>query len=788
MTAWRWYAVLGLGAVAVGGFLPVMPRQGLYALIGLSAAAAVAVGVRLHRPEHRRSWVVFGVAIGCSVLASLAWAVQYQLSGAVVFPAAKDVPFVASYTLMALGTLAWVRPDPRRPRGERFVDAGIVASGVAAIAWTFIVHPLLFTQHVGVRRTTGHLMYIVIDLVLVVLAARMVFTSSVRSPAHALVSCALGAVITGDVVFSAAVAWTGDTRGDAISTGLYLCAYALIGTAALHPSMAGAAGRPERVQPVIPRRRVYLYSVLALVGPVVAITMLLVESPLPSRWWVVVPLATSVVTSILLIARLSQLVRLTNRRVRELDAHAVALGTALQEQEALRQQLTHRALHDALTGLGNRALLQERLEHAVTRTASSHGLLLLDLDGFKDVNDTFGHPAGDALLIEVAARLLGEVSTSDTLVRLGGDEFAVLLEDVTPPRLSSVGAAVVAALGRPYTVHGRELSVTTSVGSLHFAAPTTPSEALRNADLALYAAKAAGKNRLAVYEPRLAVERHEHMRISAALRRAVAEEEFVVNYQPVVDLATGRVTAVEALLRWSPEGTPVPPLEFIPIAEQYGLIVPIGAWVLRQACRDVRSWHERFGISVTVNVSGRQLREPGFVSVVLSALRDAPLPGSALILEITESVLVSSTGASSGGGVSDVAELLSSLREAGVRIAVDDFGTGYSSLAYLRHLPVDILKIDRAFTPDGAQAEEMAFTRAIVELGNSLRLSSIAEAVETPEQAERLRQLDCPQAQGYHFSRPLPADALDEVLTSSNGVLPGARPTSRPVSLPASPR
>ncbi|MGI5244156.1 putative bifunctional diguanylate cyclase/phosphodiesterase [Dactylosporangium sp. CA-139066] len=773
MAAWRWYAAGGLAAVAAGGFLPVMARQGLYTLVGASAAVAVTAGVRRYRPAEPHSWRIFAAALWCTVAAVFAWAVQYAVAGRVGSPAVKDLPFLASYLLMALGTLAWVRPDPDRPRAERFIDAGIVASGVAALSWTFIVHPLLFEQHVDAGHGASYLTYSVLDLVLVVVTARMIFTSNVRSAAHALVSLALCTVITGDVVFYAALAWTGNPKGDSVSTVLYLCAYILIGTAALHPTMAQASGRPERAQLVIPRHRVYLYSVLALVGPVVAITMLLVADPLPSRWWVLIPLATSMVTVVLLIARLSQLVRLANRRVADLDAQAAALGEALREQEALRQQLSHRALHDALTGLGNRALLQERLEHALARTSAAHGLLLLDLDGFKDVNDSYGHPTGDALLIEVAARLLGVVDNSDTLVRLGGDEFAILMEDATAARVARAGQQVIEELDRPVFVHERELSVTASVGSLLFATPTTPAEALRNADLALYAAKAAGKNRLAAYEPRLASERTEHMRIAADLRRAVAGEEFTVNYQPVVDLHTGRVTAVEALLRWTRDGRPVPPLDFIPVAEQYGIIVPIGAWVLRRACRDVRAWHERFGICVTVNVSGRQLREPDFAATVISALRDAGLPGSALILEITETVLVSA-----GPSTGDVTALLHTLRAEGVRIAVDDFGTGYSSLAYLRHLPVDILKIDRAFTPEGELAEEMAFTRAIVELGNSLRLSAIAEAVETPEQAERLRQLDCPQAQGYHFSRPLPAADLDEVLNASGGVLRGTTPSA----------
>jgi EAL domain-containing protein (putative c-di-GMP-specific phosphodiesterase class I) len=312
--------------------------------------------------------------------------------------------------------------------------------------------------------------------------------------------------------------------------------------------------------------------------------------------------------------------------------------------------------------------------------------------------------------------------------------------------------------------------VTTSVGTLTVQHPATMSDALRNADLALYAAKNAGKNRVARYESRLSTDVRTHMEMVTDLRRAVVREEFVVHYQPVVDLSNGRVTAVEALLRWVVEGATIPPDIFIPVAEQAGLIVDIGAWVLRRACHDVLDWHHKYGLSVTVNVSGRQLREPDFPATVIAALAESGLPGEALILEITETVLVATTSVEADG----VTALLSALRAEGVRIAVDDFGTGYSSLAYLRHLPVDILKIDRAFTPD--VADEMAFTRAILELGSSLRLQSIAEAVETPEQAERLRELHCELAQGYHFSRPLPAADLDKVLTGQHGHLDLALP------------
>jgi diguanylate cyclase (GGDEF)-like protein len=576
----------------------------------------------------------------------------------------------------------------------------------------------------------------------------------------------LGAAVSfllGDYLYYVGLAWTGEAVGQRVASVLWLGAYLLVGAAALHPSMTHSAGQIERSQVITTRFRLWLYGLLAVVGPGMTALRLLRVTPGPDdHRHLLEPLTTSVITAVLLIARLGILVRDAHRRNADLDA-------SLQGQEALRQQLTHRALHDALTGLGNRSLLQERLEHALVR-GGQHGLLLLDLDGFKDVNDSYGHPVGDALLIDVAARLLGVLGQVDTLVRLGGDEFAILLEDASAERVDAVGLAVVEAIRPPFAIADREMCVTTSVGTLTVQHPATMSEALRNADLALYAAKNAGKNRVARYEARLSTEVRTHMEMVTDLRRAVLREEFVVHYQPVVDLSTGRVTAVEALLRWVVDDATIPPDIFIPVAEQAGLIVDLGAWVLRRACHDVLEWHQKYGVSVTVNVSGRQLREPDFPATVVAALAESGLPGAALILEITETVLVASTSAES----EEVTARLLALREAGVRIAVDDFGTGYSSLAYLRHLPVDILKIDRAFTPD--VADEMAFTRAILELGSSLRLQSIAEAVETPEQAERLRDLHCQLAQGYHFSRPLPVADLDKVLTGQDGHIDLALP------------
>nr|WP_240942138.1 bifunctional diguanylate cyclase/phosphodiesterase [Planosporangium thailandense] len=474
------------------------------------------------------------------------------------------------------------------------------------------------------------------------------------------------------------------------------------------------------------------------------------------------PLVFTATTAVLLVVRLWLLARVAHRRAAELDAHAVALRSSLDEQQTLRDELTYRALHDSLTGLGNRDLLRERIE----RVTGRHGLVLLDLDGFKDVNDTDGHPIGDALLVEVAERLRSAVPDG-VLVRLGGDEFAALLDGADVARTRTVADAMIDVLRPPFLAGERETELTASAGMLVADGPLAEGEALRRADLALYAAKDAGKNQVTVYAPELAAARDRRIRLIADLRRALANEEFTVHYQPVVELDTGRVTAVEALVRWTPPGQPpIPPMDFIPAAEESGLIGQLGTWVLRRSLRDVGDWYERYGISVTVNVSGRQLREPGIADLILAELAANRLPGSALVVEITETVLVAETGPEEAAARA----ILERLREHGVRIAVDDFGTGYSSLAYLRTLPVDILKIDRAFVQEsGGEADPVAFLRAMVQMARSLHLSTVAEAVETPAQATRLRQLHCPLAQGYHFSRPVPADELDALLSTGEG-------------------
>ncbi|MBB5968223.1 diguanylate cyclase (GGDEF)-like protein [Planomonospora venezuelensis] len=422
-----------------------------------------------------------------------------------------------------------------------------------------------------------------------------------------------------------------------------------------------------------------------------------------------------------------------------------------------------------MTGLGNRTLLGETLQGAIAEHTAhpdrpAPALLLLDLDAFKDVNDTYGHPVGDELLTVVARRLRALTTESQTLARLSGDEFALLLPAADLGSATTMAEQVLAAIRAPYPLDGRELYVTGSVGVLAGNELATATDALRDADLALYAAKAAGKNRITLFDHTLRAERLHHAEIAAGLRQALARDELTLNYQPVVDLTTGAIHAVEALLRWTPtDGRPVPPDVFIPVAEDTGLIVDIGRWALERACADAKRWHHRHGIAVTVNVSGRQLRERTFRDTVLEVLTRSQLPRNALTLEVTESMLLATTP----DETQRITDVLADLRAHGVRIALDDFGTGYSSLSYLRTLPVDILKIDRSFTApltntDHRQAR--AFTKAIVELAASLELRTVVEGVESREQAGVLQQMGCPLAQGYLFSPPATATQIDDLL------------------------
>lgn len=438
------------------------------------------------------------------------------------------------------------------------------------------------------------------------------------------------------------------------------------------------------------------------------------------------------------------------------------------DRVALEEQLRHQAYHDPLTDLANRALFADRVEQAVARLAgddSELAVLLFDLDAFKTVNDSLGHSAGDELLVAVSERLRATLHVGDTAARLGGDEFAVLTEGQgAADAAAALAERLTAALATPFVLASREVVIKASVGiaAARSHCFTTAEELVRNADVAMYSAKAADGGSVAMFEPHMHTAAVARLELDAALRIAIAERQFELYYQPIVLLPGRSVIGAEALIRWHhPTRGLVTPDDFIPTAEETGLIVEIGDWALSSACRQLKRWQDKDRlVHIAVNLSARQLLEPCFLDSVKSTLADTGVATGGLTLELTESTLMKDT--------TTARNVLQALRDLGVEIALDDFGTGYSSLSYLRQFPIGYLKIDKSFVDGvGTDAEDTRVVSAIMNLAGALRITVIAEGVETPIQADKLGDLGCGLAQGYLFGRPQPATHMEAMLTQS---------------------
>jgi diguanylate cyclase (GGDEF)-like protein/PAS domain S-box-containing protein len=457
------------------------------------------------------------------------------------------------------------------------------------------------------------------------------------------------------------------------------------------------------------------------------------------------------------------------------------------QHKSLEDELKHQAFHDALSGLANRALFRDRLEHALARAArslTSLAVLFLDLDDFKLVNDSLGHAAGDDLLVEVARRLIGSLRTGDTAARFGGDEFAILLEATEGPEDACHAAErIIAELRPPVWVQDRPVAVHASIGIAYSKlGAEDPAELLQAADVAMYAAKARGKNCYQIYEPALQVAVSQRLERTAELQKAVDEDQFILHYQPIVSLDGSNTLFLEALIRWEhPEKGLVAPNDFIPLAEDTGLIIPIGKWVLGEACRSVKQWQDEFDLAgrlrVSVNISARHFQHGGLIEDVSKAVNESGLDPSCLVLEITESLLVHDAD-------SVIARMME-LKTLGIAFAVDDFGTGYSSLSYLKRFPIDILKVDKSFVDDvGDSDKALALAEAIVQLGRSLNLDTVAEGIEKQRQADGLRTLGCRYGQGFLFARPVAPEEMGQLLPlmASGELVDRARPDIEEVS------
>jgi diguanylate cyclase (GGDEF)-like protein len=442
---------------------------------------------------------------------------------------------------------------------------------------------------------------------------------------------------------------------------------------------------------------------------------------------------------------------------------SLALSDARTVQDAI-----HQAFHDSLTGLPNRLLLMDRLDHALARAArvgTETAVLFVDLDAFKTVNDSLGHAAGDELLREAAARLLSCVRSADTAARFGGDEFVVLLEDVDEQRVARVANRILEAMNEPFAVRNRQVFIGASIGIA--VGGDQADDLLRNADLALYRAKAKGRGQKQAFEPEMHVAMVERLELEEGLAQALRRAELVLHYQPLIDLRSDRLAGVEALVRWQhPTRGLLLPGEFIPVAEDSRLMLPLGRWVLAEACRQAADWRRdhpaAHGLTVCVNFSSAQFTDPTLVGGVRETLADSGLPPQRLVIELTETALLRDTEA--------MVDRMMDLKALGVRLAVDDFGTGNASLRHLAKFPVDVLKVDRSVVSEiGVDRRQSAIAGSIIGLGADLGMAVVAEGIETPDQLAQLRALGCDYGQGFYLGRPAPAAELEPLLEGSSG-------------------
>jgi diguanylate cyclase (GGDEF)-like protein/PAS domain S-box-containing protein len=863
-------AVMGVyfALPGAGSLTERIVKVALYCAVSGSAAVAIGVGLRRHRPAQWLPWVLLLANQVVYFAADVSFYVRHELLHLDSFPSISDFLYLTHYPLLVVGL--WLLVRRRTPGRDRpaLLDGVILTTGAALIGWVFVFGPQVHGASGSLLVQVTSLAYPVMDLGVLAVALRLLVGAGVRGRSFFLLVGALTMLLAADVAYGLqqlAGVYTAGNYVDALWLGYYL----LLGAAALHPSMATLA-ESSPIKVTAGRGRLASLGVAALMAPLAmilqqartntpdvvllasgaAVMFLLVMARMAglvssqrlaagsqalaqsrARFEVMIENGSDLVVvsdSDLVVSfasptldrllgyrpeawlgrRLDGLVIAADREVpatmaalasedpdtphvdvRVLDGaggqRTLALscrdltdnpavgglvwnGADVTDRRALEDELTRQAFTDGLTGLANRALFTDRLTQALARSArhgTTVGVLVIDLDRFKTVNDGLGHAAGDDFLVETAGRLTGAVRAGDTVARHGGDEFTVLLEDLDQPGLADDAAdRILCALRLPITVTGTELRLSASVGvALSNEELHEPEELMRAADLAMYQAKNTGRGRRARYQPGMRTRARDDLALNADLDRALDRGQLEVYYQPTVSLTANTMEGAEALLRWHhPIKGMISPLMFIPLAERSGQIVPIGRWVLRQACAQAAAWQADIPanppLTIAVNLSMRQLADPDLVSDVRRILADTGLDPQLLTLEITESVLMDD--------VDEVLPRLHALKDLGLRLAIDDFGTGYSSLAYLRRFPVDILKIDKTFVdavaagaPGGA-----SLVRAIVDLGRSLQLTTVAEGVEDPTILPELIKIGCHSVQGFHFARPMPAAELTALL------------------------
>jgi diguanylate cyclase (GGDEF)-like protein len=721
-----WWLYLAAGVLAVGGYF-LLPPDGLarnltYNVIGLVSGLAILVAVRLHRPERPAMWYWFAAGQIMWVAGDVIYEYYQYVLEQSPYPSLADAFYLSAYPMLVAGLLLLIRGRRRRQLAG-LVDAALVGTGLGLVFWVFVLHPIAADSSASTIERLISTAYPAADAVLLAMLARLFTAAGTRTRSAQLLGVAAILMLVSDVGFSLITLYS-DYTGGALDAG-WLLSYVVWAAAALHPSMADSGTEADAARrPTMGRGRLAVLAGSSLLAPGILFVPG-IGRDLSDRFAIGI---SATVLFLLVVLRMSGFVNQVQRQA---------------------GQLERLAMRDDLTGLPNRRRFEQEL-----RAALEHGrpqVALLDLDGFKAVNDRLGHSVGDRLLVALARRLAIEVREGAFVARMGGDEFAVLLPDATADAADRVADRLAEVLRRPVQAGEHELLVSAGIGMADGAGTADPFEVLRRADLAMYAAKEHGEKHHR-FHPDLDEEAGEQARVGAEVRTALDAGQFRLVYQPIVALPEGRLVAVETLVRWDhPERGMVSPADFIPVAEQTGLIVELGAWILRSACRQAAEWRAQYGPEalkrISVNVSARQLAEPGLVEVVASALDDSGLPAGCLTIEVTETAVFDSARA---------VEVLTDVHRLGVRIALDDFGTGQSSLSLLQTMPVDVLKVDKSFVDNITMAgRHSVIATALIQVANGLGLTAVAEGVETAEQAAELHRMGYQLAQGYHFGKPV---------------------------------
>jgi diguanylate cyclase (GGDEF)-like protein len=757
--ATHWSTALLLAGVVAIAVYYAMPQAGVAQAVILclvnaaAAAAAYTAAVRAHGLS-RIVWAFFGVAMTLSTLANVPYYGYPLLTGRPTpFPSPVDALWLLTFPCFVVALIALAKQRRGDDYTGNLLDSLILIAGGGTLMWVYMLAPAVHSHGLPVLAHVVSALYPAMDLVVFAMLVRLLVGSQRNGSIRLLVG-SLVALLVSDLVESIALS-NGTYHVGGPSDGLWMLSYLLIAVAAIHPTArvfpqaAAATGH-----------RITYGRLVFLGGALVSGPMLLATRPHE----VVLVACSSAATFLLVMARMA----LLNRNLASASA-AVELKT---------DELRHQALHDALTGLPNRALIMDRIEQLLARNhrnGTTGAALYVDLDEFKNVNDTLGHDAGDRLLQAVAARLTASLREVDTIGRMGGDEFVVLIDGADlqcAPEL--VAERVLEVMRQPFDIAGAGLPmvVTASVG-IAVGFREEPGELLREADVALYQAKAAGKDCAELFHPDMDSRGQHRYELEFDLRSALEAGQFHLVYQPIYNLDDLDLVGVEALIRWDhPTLGEIQPDEFIPLLESSGQIVDVGRWVLLEACVQMAAWRERGSdLTISVNVSGRQLDRDTILDHVRAALEISHLEAAMLTLEITETALMRNVDAT--------ARRLAQLKDLGVQIAIDDFGTGYSSLSYLQRFSVDCIKIDRTFTDAITRSPESdALIHTLVQLGKDLGLKTLAEGVENTDQVDHLRSEQVNEVQGFLLARPLKPEMLETQILVPGRItgLPNATP------------